>query len=84
MIKTISISVNIPSNHEMQITLPTDIPAGPAEIVVVVASRLASKTRTLGDLLSSEFFGMWHDRVDVGDSAEFAQRLRSQAWVRAG
>ena len=83
MIRTISITANVPSSHEVQITLPPDVPMGPAEIVVVVASHINNKTRTLGDLLASEFFGMWRDRDDVSDSAEFARRLRAQAWARA-
>jgi hypothetical protein len=35
---------------------------------------------TFGDLLSSEFFGMWRDRADIEDSLKFARRLRSEAW----
>jgi len=83
MIRTISITADVLPNHELQITLPPDVPMGPAEIVVVIASRINSKAHTLGDLLASEFFGMWRDRNDMGDSAEFASRLRAQAWARA-
>jgi hypothetical protein len=83
MVKTINLSTEVPPNREVRITLPTDVPLGPADIVVVIASRAAASTRTLGDLLRSEFFGMWRSRPDIGDSAEFARRLRAEAWSRA-
>lgn len=83
MVRTLNITTTVSPNHEMLITLPADVPTGPAEIVVVVASRLEAKTRTFGDLLRSEFFGMWKDRNDVGDSVEFALNLRARAWARA-
>ena len=83
MVKTVNLTANVPPNREVRITLPTDVPLGPAEIVVVVASRAATSARTLGDLLRSEFFGMWRDRPDIGDSVEFARRLRAEAWSRS-
>ncbi len=82
MVKTINLTTDVTPNREVRITLPTDVPLGPAEIVVVVASHAAAVTRTLGDLLRSEFFGMWQDRPDIADSAEFARRLRAEAWSR--
>lgn len=36
--RTISLSADIPANRELRITLPADIPAGPAGIVLVVSS----------------------------------------------
>ena len=82
MVKTISLITEVPPNREVRITLPSDVPIGPAEIVVVVASRASGATQTFGDLLDSEFFGMWRDRTDITDSAEFARRLREEAWRR--
>jgi hypothetical protein len=32
--------------------------------------------RTAADLLNSELVGLWADRTDIGDSREFARRLR--------
>ncbi len=83
MVKTINFTADVPPNREVHITLPADVPTGPAEIVVVIASPAAPAVRTLGDLIRSEFFGMWRDRDDLGDSAEFARRLRAEAWSRA-
>ena len=36
------------------------------------------KTGTIGDLLRSEAVGMWADRDDIGDSVEYAHRLREE------
>jgi len=35
--------------------------------------RLKSKSRTVGDFA---FCGMWKDRTDLGDSAEYIRNLR--------
>lgn len=37
------------------------------------ADRLKSKVRSVGDFA---FFGMWRDRTDIGDSAEYIRNLR--------
>lgn len=85
MVRTLNVKADIPANRELDlhITLPADVPLGPAEIVLVVSSVAAPKSSTLGDLLNSEFFGMWRDRTDISDSIDFARELRSQAWKRS-
>jgi hypothetical protein len=35
---------------------------------------------TLGEILDTEFFGMWRDREDLPDSPTLARALRAQAW----
>ena len=80
MVKTLNFATKVPASRELTITLPSDIPVGPAEIVVVVASKASKPSRTLGDLKESEFFGILRDRSDIEDSAEFARRLRTEAW----
>ena len=35
--------------------------------------------RTAADLLESGFVGIWADRTDIGDSREFARKLRYEA-----
>jgi len=82
MVRTINLTTDIPLNREVRIMLPPDVPTGPAELIVVVAPR-AGQVRTLGDLVRSEFFGMWRDRADLADSAEYARQLRAAAWSRA-
>ncbi len=59
MVRILNLKADIPANRELDlhITLPADVPLGPAEIALVVSSTAASKSATLGDLLDSEFFG---------------------------
>ncbi len=44
----------------------------------------APPIRTAADLAKSELFGLWADRDDIGDSREFARRLRREAESRQG
>jgi hypothetical protein len=78
----VNLNADIPPNRELRITLPSDVPAGPAEIVLVVTSSDRFSGRTLGDFKRSEFFGMWRDRSDIIDSVQFARGLRSEGWKR--
>jgi hypothetical protein len=83
MTRTINVTADIPANRELRITLPPEVPLGPAEIVLMVSSASTSApSSTLGELANSEFFGMWRDREDIGDGTEFARELRSRAWKR--
>jgi hypothetical protein len=82
MVKTINLNAEIPASRELHLTLPGDIPVGPAEIVVVVSSQALSGTSTLGELAKSEFCGIWADRSDIQDSTEFASQLRTESWKR--
>jgi hypothetical protein len=81
MVRTVSLSARIPENKELHIVLPADVPAGPAEIVLVVSSAGQPRSSKLGDLADAEFFGIWRDRADIGDA--FAQDLRKQGWKRS-
>ena len=83
MVKTVNVTADIPPNRELRITLPTDVPVGPAEIVLVVSTAEHMNARTLGDFGNSEFFGMWRDRSDIIDSVQFARSLRSEGWKRS-
>jgi len=83
MVKIVNLSADIPPSRELHITLPADVPAGPAEIVVVVSSTAQADGSTLGELANSEFFGMWRNRPDIADSFRFAQDLRSRGWKRS-
>jgi hypothetical protein len=82
MTRTLRINAEIPPDRNVTIVLPDDVPVGPAEITVVVSSAEITDVRTFGDLLGSEFFGMWRDRADISDSIEFARQLRSLGWKR--
>jgi len=83
MLKTLILNTEIPANRELRITLPEDVPTGSAAIIVTVSFPGPSTVPTFGDLLSSEFFGMWRDRADIEDTLEFAGKLRSKGWKRS-
>jgi hypothetical protein len=83
MIRTVTLNAEIPASRELRITLPADVPTGSAEIVITVSSCGSRPLSTFGDLLRSEFFGMWRDRADIEDSSEFARKLRSEGWSRS-
>ena len=85
MVRTLNVNADIPANRklDLHITVPSDVPLGPVEIVLVVSSSVPSKPSTLGDLLYSEYFGMWRERTDIPNSIDFASELRSQSWKRS-
>ena len=83
MVRTVSLNADIPPDRELRITLPDDVPVGPAEIVVVVSALDPSRVRTAGEFKDSEYFGMWRDRSDIIDSIDFARKLRSEGWKRS-
>ena len=83
MVRTVNLNAEIPASRELHITLPADFPIGPAEMVLVVSSPAPAGTGTLGDFVKSEFFGMWADRTDIGDSAQFARHVRTEGWKRS-
>lgn len=69
-------------------SLHVDLPAGSADpgtdVQVTVEPLPSSAKRTLSasDLLQSGLVGLWVGRDDIGDSQEFARRLREQAQTR--
>lgn len=81
--KTVTVQADISAAHELRVVLPTDVPTGRRTIVLVSDEQESPapsgpSPRTLGDFLDSEFFGMWADRDDTGDSAVFARELREE------
>jgi hypothetical protein len=83
MVRTVSFNTDIPASRELRITLPADVPTGSAAIVITVSPRPTSTPATFDDLRNSEFLGMWRDRADIGDSLDFARRLRSENWNKS-
>ena len=69
-------------------SLHLDLPAGSAEadrdVQITVETLPGGGKRTLlaSDLLQSGLVGIWAGRTDIGDSQEFARRLREQAQNR--
>jgi hypothetical protein len=78
--KTIACKVVIPVDRQLKITVPEDVPPGPAEVVVVIVPEaVAEKGGTAGDLPRSSLCGRWKDRTDIEDSVENARNLRAKA-----
>lgn len=52
--------------------------------IIVLASLppVEKRAMTVGDLLDSGLFGMWADRAEISDSAEYTRRLREEAQHR--
>ena len=83
MAKTVTLNADIPVSRELRITLPADVPTGSAEIVITVSPAGSSTSPTFDDLLKSQFLGMWRNRADIKDSAEFARKLRPEGWNKS-
>jgi hypothetical protein len=84
-VTTLNISSEVQVDRRLEIQIPKHVPLGPAEVVVVIfpeKPRAARKPLTAGELLRSPLFGLWKDREDIGDSLEFARRLRAEAEQR--
>jgi hypothetical protein len=71
--------------------LHLDLPVGPShadkEVQVTVEpapieTTSKSATITAAALLKSGLVGMWADRTDIGDSRDYARKLREQAQTR--
>jgi hypothetical protein len=73
----------IGSDRQVHISVPEDVPPGPADVVVVIVPEtVPAKGMTAGDLLRSPLFGIWKERSDLGDSIEYARELRAKAEQR--
>ncbi len=81
--KTVTFRVVIPEDRQLHLVVPEQIPPGLAEVMVSVREDAAIQGCTAGDLLRSPLFGLWKDRTDMGDSLEFAQKLRAEAERRS-
>jgi hypothetical protein len=71
-------------NGQIRFDDQPELPEGAQVIVVVVGQAGEQKALTLGDLLESPLVGMWADREDIEDGAEFARKLRVRASRREG
>ena len=52
------------------------------EVIVVVVEAKKKSVLTARELAESEIVGLWADRDDIVDSAEYARQLREQAQRR--
>lgn len=74
----------VTADHRLQLTVPSSIPPGEVEIIVL-RSEPQKKAESRARKLSSHVHpaaGVWADRDDIGDSAEFAAALRRRLETR--
>jgi len=83
--RLVKLKATVTPERTLTLQIPEDVPTGPTEIIVVFAGPETAATdgSTLGDLRSSEFFGMWRGREDLPDSPALARALRERTWKRS-
>ena len=83
--RSIVFRTNVPATRKLEVQLPPDVPAGEADVAVIVESLGGSRedvALTLGDLIGSPLCGIWADRSDIHDSVEYARELRRRVEER--
>lgn len=79
------IKAKVGSDGSLHLDLPLGVEEAGKEVQVTVEPvPSADKPRAMSasDLLHSGLVGMWADRTDIGESRDFARRLREQAQTR--
>ncbi|HEY7423653.1 MAG TPA: hypothetical protein VH682_05355 [Gemmataceae bacterium] len=79
------VKTKVGNDGSLHLDLPVGLEEAGKEVQITVEPvPPAGKQRTMSaaDLLHSGLVGMWADRMDIGDSREFARRLREQAQNR--
>jgi hypothetical protein len=61
---------------------PVDLPINQPLTVTIDPATPAAHKGTFADLLNSDLAGIWKDRTDIGDTLEFARKLRKDAETR--
>lgn len=61
---------------------PVNFPVNEPLTIQVVDPITPERSITGSDLANSPFVGLWKDRTDIGDTLEFARKLRKQAETR--
>lgn len=83
----IVVTAQVSSDGVLRLHLPIGQTEADKEVQVTVEAAAPApvgnrRTLSAGDLLQSGLVGMWAERDDIGDSREFARRLREQAQER--
>ena len=87
IMKRLVVTARVSGDGVLHLHLPVGQSAAGKEVQVTVEAAApvpSGEQRTLSacDLLHSDLVGMWAERGDIGDSREFARRLREQAQRR--
>jgi hypothetical protein len=83
--KRMMVKARVGSDGSLHLDLSVGIEEAGKEVQVTVEptpSSAKARTMSAADFLHSDLVGMWADRTDIGDSREFARRLREQAQTR--
>lgn len=80
MSKTLTLQGEIRPDYTLTVTLPDDMPIGPAQILVTAEMEEPTAIRTLGELANSEFFAMFADRDDLPTTNEDFREWRRKLW----
>ena len=82
---TIVVTTRVSHDGSLHVDLPPGSAAPDSDVQITVEAIPRSEKRTLlaSDLLHSGLVGLWSERTDIGDSREFARRLRQGAQTRS-
>ncbi|MBN1287287.1 MAG: hypothetical protein JXB47_17945 [Anaerolineae bacterium] len=80
----IILKATITSDRRLVLTdeLPPDVPVGDVSILILHPVIVDAAPATIGEILESPMIGLWKDRDDIGDSAEYVSRVRREAEER--
>src|SRR4051812_23854951 len=80
----IIVTTKVSSDGNVHLDVPVGADEVGADVQVTVEPIDCAGQRTLSacDLLNSGLVGIWEQRADIGDSRDFARRLREQAQMR--
>ncbi len=80
----IVVTTRVQSDGSLHLDLPSGSADPDSDVQITVEAIPGDAKRTLlaSDLLQSGLVGIWAGRADMGDSREFARRLREQAQTR--
>jgi hypothetical protein len=82
------VNSRVSSDGKLHISLPAGEAEAHQDVRVTIEpitppSKAALPMMTAAELLNSGLVGIWADRTDIGDTREFARRLRDQAQSRS-
>ena len=79
-----TVATRVSSDGNLHLDCPVGTQEAGTEVQVTVEPLTSAGKRRLSavDLLNSGLVGIWADRIDIGDSLEFARRLRELAQNR--
>lgn len=84
--QAIRLTRTIEKSGELHLTNLSVVEGQHVELLLLFTSNMKTTKRkkrlTARQLLNSNLIGMWEDRTDITDSAEYAHQLREQAQRR--